>query len=252
MQYNYYNDQIHARVQLRSRKGTSRISYYIVDGELRILVPPGYKEMFCPNLPGDIVEHVKTLLKKETEERDDEHLIRPNIRIETARCGILLHYDNSIHKNYVLRSLRRDTEGQIVISLAISEKFEDPLSPPSQKLFRECIREGLKYLLKNECNMFFKGLCEKYDFDFNNLKFSSAAARWGSCSSGGIINLSGILAILPDSLIEYIFVHEICHLKCMNHGKDFKSLYHSYYPDYEKYDRQIEEYLKRYGYLIRK
>jgi len=48
-----------------------------------------------------------------------------------------------------------------------------------------------------------------------------AKTRWGSCSSAGRIFLNTRLAMLSDDVAEYVVVHELCHLKQMNHGKEF-------------------------------
>jgi predicted metal-dependent hydrolase len=48
-----------------------------------------------------------------------------------------------------------------------------------------------------------------------------ARTRWGSCSSNGRIFLNSRLAMLASEVSEYVVVHELCHLKHMNHGKEF-------------------------------
>jgi predicted metal-dependent hydrolase len=48
-----------------------------------------------------------------------------------------------------------------------------------------------------------------------------AKTRWGSCSIRGRIFLNSRLAMLSDEVAEYIVVHELCHMKQMNHGKEF-------------------------------
>lgn len=48
-----------------------------------------------------------------------------------------------------------------------------------------------------------------------------AKTRWGSCSSSGSIRFNSRIAMLTDDVAEYIVVHELCHLKQMNHGPAF-------------------------------
>jgi predicted metal-dependent hydrolase len=48
-----------------------------------------------------------------------------------------------------------------------------------------------------------------------------ARTRWGSCSSAGRVFLNSRLAMLTDDVAEYVVVHELCHLKQMNHSKEF-------------------------------
>lgn len=74
----------------------------------------------------------------------------------------------------------------------------------------------------------------------------SQKTRWGSCSSMGNINLNWRLVMAPIAIIDYIIVHELCHLKVMNHSKDFWYQVGLIMPDY----KERREWLKENGYLI--
>lgn len=59
------------------------------------------------------------------------------------------------------------------------------------------------------------------DLAINRWRLSSAATRWGSCNSDGNIMLNWRLIHFAPDIIDYVIVHEIAHLRQMNHSKDF-------------------------------
>lgn len=72
--------------------------------------------------------------------------------------------------------------------------------------------------------------------------------RWGSCDNRGGIALNWRLILTPESLIDYVIVHELAHLKHFNHSTRFWSLVHTYLPDYEalRADLQTRNILLRF------
>lgn len=64
-------------------------------------------------------------------------------------------------------------------------------------------------------------IARKYGFCYERIRISSARSRWGSCNRHGVISYSFRVAFLTPSLCEYIIVHELCHTKYFNHGKEF-------------------------------
>lgn len=66
------------------------------------------------------------------------------------------------------------------------------------------------------------------------ITITSAATRFGSCSSKGNISYSYRLMMYPDAAREYVVVHELAHLVHMNHSPEFYSLVEKYMPDYKQ------------------
>ena len=64
--------------------------------------------------------------------------------------------------------------------------------------------------------------------------------RWGSCSSNGTICLNWRLLLLPSQLCDYILVHELCHLRHLDHSAKFWSLVESVFPDYAEREDRLE------------
>lgn len=65
------------------------------------------------------------------------------------------------------------------------------------------------------------------------LAYRNMSSRWGSCQpSTGRICINVRLALYPLECLEYVVVHELCHLKVPGHGADFKALMDAYLPDW--------------------
>ncbi len=58
--------------------------------------------------------------------------------------------------------------------------------------------------------------------------------RWGSCSKTGVLRFNWRIAMAPMSVIDYVVVHELCHLKIKNHSADFWKRVSLVVPDYER------------------
>ena len=74
-----------------------------------------------------------------------------------------------------------------------------------------------------------------------NLKYN--LSNWGSCSSQSNINLSTRLLFAPDSVIDYVIIHELAHLIEMNHSPRFWAIVQKAMPSYQ----QKEHWLKQNG-----
>lgn len=71
-------------------------------------------------------------------------------------------------------------------------------------------------------------------------------SRWGSCSSAREIRLNWKLIMAPAEIVDYVVVHELCHLKEMNHSPRFWRLVESLCPEYKK----CRKWLKEYGGIL--
>jgi len=68
-------------------------------------------------------------------------------------------------------------------------------------------------------------------------------SQWGSCSTNGKISLNTHLIKTPVELLDYVLLHELCHLKHHNHGKRFYSLMSFHMPDWESRRKHLNRYL---------
>ncbi len=79
-----------------------------------------------------------------------------------------------------------------------------------------------------------------------NLPYAQASVRgqstvWASCSAGKNISLNYKLLFLPRELVRYVFVHELCHTRQLNHSQRFWALVQSLEPDYQQIEKELRD-----------
>lgn len=72
------------------------------------------------------------------------------------------------------------------------------------------------------------------------VQIRSMSKRWGSCSKTGTLILNSHLVKAPSQCIDYVIMHELCHLKYFNHSSAFYKLFTQMMPDWEKRKKQLE------------
>ena len=80
------------------------------------------------------------------------------------------------------------------------------------------------------------------------LTIRTQRARWGSCSSRGAISLNALLLLAPETVRDYVVVHELCHMKEMNHSQRFWVEVARILPNYA----ESRDWLKNNGHALLK
>lgn len=81
---------------------------------------------------------------------------------------------------------------------------------------------------------------------YERISIRCQKTRWGSCSAKGNLSFNCLLLLTPDTIINYVVVHELCHRKEMNHSKAFWSEVEKILPDY----KDAQKWLKENGWKI--
>lgn len=80
-----------------------------------------------------------------------------------------------------------------------------------------------------------------------NVRLKNNQTNWGSCSSKRNINLASRLLFGPVDVLDYVIVHELSHLKEMNHSPRFWKIVHDVMPNY----KDKEKWLKKHGHTLK-
>ncbi len=84
-------------------------------------------------------------------------------------------------------------------------------------------------------------LAGAYGFQYGRITIRGQRTRWGSCSSKGNLNFNWRLMMAPPAAIDYVIIHELCHLREPNHSPAFWALVAKYCPDYEHWKRWLKD-----------
>jgi len=76
----------------------------------------------------------------------------------------------------------------------------------------------------------------------NSIRISDSKGRWGACNSKGNVSFNFRVVMLAPSIIDYVIVHELCHLVEMNHSKRFWNLVDSFLPNASTQKQKIKEF----------
>lgn len=84
-----------------------------------------------------------------------------------------------------------------------------------------------------------QALATQMNLRYDRLQIRWQRSRWGSCSARGTVSLNGALLFQRPEVVRYLLVHELAHLKHMNHSPRFWSLVEQYEPDWRRLDREL-------------
>ena len=168
---------------------------------------------------------------------------RKTIALEITRDGrLLVRCPNRTPKEYIEKFVR-DKAGWIEKHLP-TKKAVTHYTPEQLKAFAETTKSLLSTRLE-----YFSGLL---GVNYARVTVRAQHSRWGSCCKhkDGVYNLNFncLLALVPPEVADYVVVHELCHIKEMNHSNAFWALVESVLPDYKLRKKWLRE---QGGALIR-
>ena len=108
------------------------------------------------------------------------------------------------------------------------------------ELVNQSINHWCKKKAKKAFNQMLEKIAELHGFHYQRLSIRSQKTRWGSCSNKKNINLNAKLLFMPEEIVNYVMIHELCHTIEMNHSKRFWSLEQDCDPDYKNNRKQLK------------
>ena len=119
--------------------------------------------------------------------------------------------------------------------LEVHHKSNTKVETVVKNWYREKAIEHFNSVLEEKINLF-----TKYDIEKPLVEIRSMSKRWGSCTVKGKVILNPELIKAPKGSIEYVMIHELCHLVHHNHTKAFYELQEKIMPDWKKWKTKLE------------
>ena len=130
--------------------------------------------------------------------------------------------------------LSESKNDQQELTIVLPTLIQNKLTNESQ--LAVIVKKHIEHYLKQEAHKFILPKVEYYSAHTQltptAIKIKQYRARWGSCNSKGELSFNYLLMMLPKYVIDYVIVHELCHLRHLNHSKYFWQLVAIYFPDY--------------------
>lgn len=185
--------------------------------------------------------------------RDGEIVVRAPFTVHEEEILLFLYRHRAwIEKQLTLRDVHpRFADGEIVslcgrnyqIVGGTRAKLEgETLILPAENR-EEAFAALLRRLTRARMQKFLDEICGAYGLTYTRLSVTGARSRWGSCGTNRHIAFTFRTAFLPDDLAYYLAVHELCHTRHMDHGKDFWKEVYSILPGYRALRARLKSYL---------
>lgn len=130
------------------------------------------------------------------------------------------------------------------------KRYENMLvvySPDGMGTAPEGIRTALESWYRQQAHDVFAARIaywnQHYQLRYGRIAIKEQKSRWGSCSRKGNLNFNWRLLLAPLEVLDYVAIHELCHLREMNHSERFWSLVSQTSPDFQKH----RHWLRRHG-----
>lgn len=105
------------------------------------------------------------------------------------------------------------------------------------------IKQALKRFYYQQCKALVENSIKNYQSNFKvkprSIRINDSQTTWGTCDSNLKLTFNWKLAMAPQKVIDYVVVHEMCHLVHLNHDRSFWRLVGKIMPDYEEQEKWL-------------
>jgi predicted metal-dependent hydrolase len=134
-------------------------------------------------------------------------------------------YIGKVYKLYIVENL--ETPLKFQDGFYLSKDYQNQ----GREIFTDWYKKQAKIIIPNRVIHW----AERCGYNIKKIGITNANRQWGSCSSKGNLNFSWRLILAPLEVIDYVIIHELSHLKELNHSKNFWNEVKKCIPEYKEY-----------------
>jgi predicted metal-dependent hydrolase len=221
--------------------GTQKIAYTVQESErarrvrlkisakhgLQVIIPAGAKfanlDEFIENNADWILKHYNRLQQEAQEQVPQRRFV----------SGEILPLLGESHRMDVEAKPRGKLTTVMVKNDTIQVRLGKGYTAEHHTEIRSALESWYRDLAKDYIVRRVEQLARQHGFEYKRITIKSQSTRWGSCSSKHNLNFNWRLIMAPPAAIDYVIIHELCHLRELNHSARFWRLVAQYCPNYE-------------------
>jgi predicted metal-dependent hydrolase len=203
--------------ELRKRRNSKNIRMRIDDsGIVKVSLPFYTPYIFAKKFIGDNIKWIENKLEKISSQKNKYFYFGEPIKLTKKIITNIKGFNYILNEKELIIEVRND-------------------SYSTEDLFIKWLRKKAQEYIPKRVEEYSK----EYGFQYNLIKIKNLNSRWGSCSSKKNLSFNLKLMYFNSNIIDYVIVHELCHLQEMNHSAKFWRLVESIIPNYKEYKLQL-------------
>lgn len=211
MQKKRFTHPEYGNIEITMNRRARQIIMRAQQDAIHITIPP---IATANDIERALAKHGKQLLTEL--KKNKKKIIKQGTALNAPNFSLKLSATNS--NKFILI---KDTEGKYLLQCP---ETADISKSNIQTWIEKAIISALQHRAKEILPARLSVLASKHNFNYKRVTTRNSRTQWGSCSNNGTISLSIYLILLPDTLIDYVLLHELCHTIEMNHSPRFWAL----------------------------
>lgn len=183
-------------------------------------------------------------MKKQIKIQNQEIAYTLKVSKRARRMRLAIYNDGSLVvtkpyglPNIFVNSFLRKKANWVLSKIEYFKQFKGMRIVKNNKAHYLKHKEEARHFIENKV----REINQYYKFDYKRISIRKQATRWGSCSKKGNLSFNYKLLFLPSKVAEYVMVHEICHLKEMNHSVRFWNLVARTVPEFKEIRKELRQ-----------